>query len=101
MATFTVSTKPNKTGAEVKTVLTVDWNGITEEQLKAGYASFMVVKLQGGWRKNGIPSTASVKAADYAPGTRHAGGPIPLEGIKATLPSMTPEQKAALLALLK
>lgn len=66
-----------------KTVLTVNWDGLTEDEAKAGYLSFMVVKLQGSYRTKGIPDKAEVRAKDYAPGQRH---------------SMTPEEAFASLS---
>lgn len=90
--TITFVTKKDKTEKQgKKTILTVDWTGTTEEQLKAGYLSFLVVKLQGKYRDKGIPEKAEVKASDYAPGTR--GQQMTAEEAFA---SLTPEQRAEL-----
>lgn len=90
-----VSTKPNKTGIAVVTNLTVEWNDPQAERALALQA--LVVKLQGTWRKGTIPSEASVKLSDYAPGTRHAADVNPFEAIKA----MTPEERKAMIEKLK
>lgn len=66
----TKKSKEEKVGK--KTTLTVDWNGLSEDEAKAGFLSFMIVKLQGSYRKKGIPEKAEVKAKDYAPGIRHS-----------------------------
>jgi hypothetical protein len=54
----------------VPTALTIDWTGMTE----AGYQSFaagaLTIKLQSGWRKNGVPAALEVKAVEHLPGTR-------------------------------
>lgn len=81
---FKVSTKP-AAGAQAKeTILTIDWTGITEDQLKQGFAAYATVKIQGRWRKNGIPAEETVRAVDLAPGTRTvATAPLTKESIAA------------------
>lgn len=97
MSTFTVSTKKDKKSVAVNTALTVKWDGISDEQLRAGYLAFMVVKIQGVWRNKGIPDKMEVFAKDYAPGTRH-GGPV---NVFDAVKSMSAEEKAKLLAELQ
>ncbi len=72
MTTVTVSTKPMAGHAAHTTALTMDFSTVTREQLEAGFMAYAIVKLQGNWRKNGIPPTATVNAADIAPGKRIA-----------------------------
>lgn len=75
MTQVKVSTKMDKQSAAQSTVLGIDWTGITREQLEAGYQSYMIVKLQGTWRRNElIPSRANVMAKDFAPGSRTTTG---------------------------
>ena len=91
-----VSTKPSKDSVtSVKTSLNIDWDGCTVEDLKSWAVQALVVKLQGGWRKNGIPATLSIRALDHKPGTRSAG--LTKEQLVAAL---SPEEKKALLAKL-
>jgi hypothetical protein len=81
---FTVSTKKDKDSAARKTVLTVKWDGCSEQVCQALAVQALVVKLQGNWRAKGIPEKFEVSVKDHAPGTRHA--------------EMTPEQiRAAVL----
>ena len=97
---FTVSTKPSKDGAAKQTVLTITFDNPQAERALAIQAA--VVKLQGAWRKNGIPEKAEVKMSELMPGSRINGsGPVTFEGAKALLPTLTPEQKAELLAQLR
>ena len=93
MSTFTVSTKPSKTGAEVKTKLTVNMG--KPEVRDALALQALVVKVQGHWRKHGIPAEVTINMDDFAPGTRHAAAPVDL---KAAYAAMTPEQRKAFLA---
>jgi hypothetical protein len=91
-----VSTKANKESTEaVKTALIINWEGCTVEEIQAMAQQALIVKLQSGWRKNGIPETVTVKAADHKVGVRTPGKSI-LEKVAA----MTAEQKAELLAML-
>lgn len=92
-----VSTKATKDGEAVKTALIINWEGCTVEEIQAMAQQALVVKLQSGWRKNGIPEAVTVKAADHKVGQRTPGGKSLLEKV-ATL---SPEQKAELLAMLQ
>ena len=71
-STFTVSTSKDEDAAAVKTVVTVDWSGLTDEGAKAIMAGQLVIKAQGSWRKKGIPATATLIARDLTPGKRVA-----------------------------
>ncbi len=95
MATFTVSTKANKDAQAINTKLTVIMG--SQATLEALALQALVVKVQGVWRKNGIPTEATIKMDDYAPGTRHGGTINVFEAVK----TMTPEQRAALIAELQ
>lgn len=95
--TTSVSTKPAKGHAAHTTALTVDWTGITTEQLQAGFLAFAIVKLQGNWRANGIPETASVNACDLAPGKRMAA-PVTPEQALAIILQADPEYRLKLIA---
>lgn len=93
-----VETKLNKDSEAVVTDLTIDWSGMTEEDTRALAQQALIVKLQSGWRKNGIPNgDFTVKAADHKVGARAPRGPV---NVAALIDKMTPEEKAALLAKL-
>ncbi len=90
-----VSTKAAAAAEAITTELTLDWTGVTEEDLRALAQQALIVKLQSGWRKNGIPSETTVKVADHRPGVR---APKAKQDVLALARAMTPEQRAALLA---
>lgn len=66
-----VSTKKDKNSAAVVTNLTITGGSAATWQALGMQA--LVVKLQGTWRKNGIPAEFTCNVDEYAPGTRHAG----------------------------
>ena len=88
----TVDTKKDKDSQSKQTALTVDWTGITEQQLRAGFQAFLIVKLQGSWRAKGIPATYVAMAKDHAPGMR-----APSLTLDQQLSALTPEERKALL----
>ena len=93
--TFSVNTKKSKNDTSAtKTVVTVKWDGCPEDVAKSLAIQALVVKLQGTWRKHGIPAKVEIAAKDYAPGTRHGGFSTPQDLIA----QLTPEQKRALIA---
>ena len=96
----TFSTRKNRESAEVKTVLTIDWEGCTEEVLRAYATQALVVKLQGQFRKNGIPTETTARALAYAPGTRQARSPISKLNVE-TLKKLPAEELAELVKALK
>lgn len=93
-----VETKLNKNADAVVTNLTINWEDMTAEDIRALAQQALVVKLQGGWRKNGIPAgDFTVKAADHKVGARAPRGPQTPQQIMSKL---SDEQKAELRALL-
>lgn len=92
----TVKTKPDARAEAIVTNLTIDWEGMTEEDLRALAQQALVVKLQSQWRNNSIPETdTEVKAVDYKVGVRAPRGPVdPI----ALFKKMSPEEQAAFLA---
>jgi hypothetical protein len=92
-----VSTRKDKNSDEVKTNLTLNWDGVTEDDLRALAQQALIVKLQGGWRKNGIPSEVTVKVIEHKVGTRAPRGPIDLA---TAIQNLNPEERKALLAKL-
>lgn len=90
-----VSTKANKDSDAKNTVCNIIFDNPEAERALAVQA--LIVKAQGNWRKNGIPDSATLKMSEWAPGTRHGGTVNVFEAVK----TMTPEQRAALLAELQ
>ena len=93
-----VSTKATKDGEAQETALTLNWDGMTEDDLRALAQQALIVKLQGSWRKNGIPAEVTVNVVDHKVGTRAARGPV---NIATAVANLSTEDKAALLAKLQ
>jgi len=93
---FTVSTKKDKGAAAINTAVTINWDGATEDTIKGLAVQALIVKVQGAWRKHGIPAQATINVKDYAPGMRH---PAQVD-VFAAAKELTPEQKKALIAQL-
>ena len=91
-----VDTRPSQGADSIKTNLTIDWSDMSLEDTRALAQQSLVVKLQGSWRKNGIPNGEfTVKAADHKVGVRAKREPASIE---AMLQKLTPEERQALLA---
>jgi hypothetical protein len=96
--TTEVVTRPAAGAEGVTTNLTINWEGMTEDDLRALAQQAMIVKLQGNWRKNGIPAgDHEVNAVDYKVGVRAPRQP---KDLAAMIQALSPEEKAALLAKL-
>lgn len=93
-----VETRENKDSAPVKTNLTLNWDGMTEEDLRTLAQQALIVKLQGSWRKNGIPTEITVNVVEHKVGTRAARGPV---NISAAVEKMDANERAALLEKLQ
>lgn len=94
--TTEVTTKPSAGAEGVTTNLTINWEGMSEDDVRALAQQALIVKVQGQWRKDGIPAgDHTINAVDYKPGTRAARKPADL---KTLLAAMSPEDRAALLA---
>lgn len=63
-----VETKENKNAVAVKTNLTLIFDDANTERALAQSAA--IVRIQAAWRKNGIPTAATVKLSDLKAGLR-------------------------------
>jgi len=91
-----VDTRPSAGAEAVRTDLTINWEGMTPEEIRELAQQALVVKLQGKWRKDGIPAGAhEVNAADYKVGTR---GPRTKPTLESLFAAMSAEDRAAFLA---
>lgn len=79
------------------TNLTINWEGMSSEDIRALAQQGLIVKLQGGWRRNGIPKECTVKAIEHKAGVRAAKVILTLDEQVANLGA---EEKKALLARL-
>jgi type II secretory pathway component PulM len=89
-----VSTRARKDAEAVTTKLTINWEGISPEEIRALAQQALIVKLQGKWREDGIPQTIVVNAADYKIGVR---APRRTLSLAEMLANLSPEERKALL----
>lgn len=97
IATVEVKTKADARSEAVTTQLEIDWTNMTREDLIALAQQTLVIKLQGGWRKNGIPAECKVDATEHKVGARAPRKPADLA---VMIGKLSAEEKAALLAKL-
>lgn len=99
----TIDTKPSKDATPTQTKLTIDWEGMSPEDIRALAQQSLVIKWQGKHRiskKNPnpvIPTEETVNAKDYKVGSRVAKV-VTIEDVKALFQKMSPEERAAFLA---
>ncbi len=93
-----VSTKARKDAEAIKTNLTINWDGMTEEDIRAIAQQALIVKVQGGWRTNGIPTECTLKAVEHKVGTRTVAVKQTLE---EQVKSLSATDRAALIAKLQ
>lgn len=94
----TVKTRAKAGEQAIKTNVTINWDGMNEDDVRALAQQALIVKLQSNWRSNGIPeSDTEVNAVDFKVGAR---APRKAPDILAMVNTLTAEQKAALLAKL-
>lgn len=92
----TIKTKASQGEDAVETNLTINWEGMTSEDVQALAQQALIVKVQGEWRRNGIPAgDFTVNAVDHKVGVRRAPTKQTLEQMLAKLSA---EERAALLS---
>ncbi len=89
-----VSTKPEAGAESTDTNLTLDWSDLTNEEIIEIAARAEIVKLQNGWRKNGIPA-GNVTIKVTKPGVRAPRGPV---DVAALLAKLDPAEREKVLA---
>lgn len=92
-----VKTKPDARSEAVTTSVTINWGEMEREDLIALAQQTLIIKLQSGWRKNGIPTEIRVEAHEYKVGARAPRKPADLA---AMIGKLSADEKAALLAKL-
>lgn len=93
-----VTTRPEAGKAGIVTNLTIKWEGMTDEDIRALAQQALIVKAQSAWRKESIPEgDHTVNATDYKVGVRTPRTP---QTIESMISKLSPEEKAALLAKL-
>lgn len=87
-----IATRVKADQPSIDTDLTIQWDGMTPDDIRALAQQALIVKLQNSYRKNGIPATATIRAVDYKVGSRAARQPANLESLFA---AMSATEKAA------
>ena len=82
----------------VSTDLTIDWTGMTEDDMRAMAQQSLIIKVRITWKKNGVPAVDNIKAVDHRVGTRAVAGPV---DIMAEVSKMTPEERLAMIERVK
>ena len=91
-----VSTKLDARGDKSQTALTINWEGMSREDLIALATQPIVIKLQAAWRRAGsVPGSLEIKATDYKIGTRNSAPSMTLDQMLAKL---TPDEIKELFA---
>ena len=88
-----VKTREKEGAEQVTTNVTFDWTGMSSEDVQALAEAGLTVKVQGGWRKHGIPAgDVTIKVADHKVGVRAPRGPVdPFKAAQALSPEDTAE----------
>ncbi len=98
ITTTIVTTRPAAGAEGIDTNLSINWEGMSEDDVRQLAQQALVVKLQAQWRKNGIPSgDLEIRATDYRPGTRATKTKPSIESM---LSALSPAEKQALVAKL-
>lgn len=98
ITTTIVTTRPAAGAEGIDTNLSINWEGMSDDDMRQLAQQALVVKLQAQWRKNGIPNgDLEIRATDYRPGTRATKTKPSIESM---LGALTPEEKQALVAKL-
>lgn len=94
--THEVTTRVNAKAEKVTTAVTINWENISQEDMRKLASRTIIIAAQGNWREAGeIPAEATLDANDFANPTRKPRGPV---DVKAMLAKMSPEERAAILA---
>lgn len=90
-----VSTKVTKDGNAKVTTLTIDFTGAPLDLVQAYAMQAIKVKVQGGYRQNGVPSTDTFIVKDHPVGSRMPAKPT-VDTVKGAYDSLSAEEKKAL-----
>lgn len=97
--TTEVTTRPEAGAEGIVTNLTINWEGMTQEDIVALAQQALIVKAQSNWRKNTIPSgDHEVNAVDYKVGVR---APRQKPDLASLIAKLSPDEMKALLAKLQ
>lgn len=93
----TISTKVNATDKEAtETKLTLNWEGMTPEDIRALAQQALIVKVQAGFRRaKAIPGEATINVVEHKVGSRAPRQPV---NVVDLLKALSPEDLAKALA---
>lgn len=94
-------TKKDKDAVASATIVTFDYEGVTMDDLMAGWEDQAVIKLQAGFRRKegAVPASIEVRVKDMAKG--RVAEVVTPDTILANVATLTPEQRAAVIAKLQ
>jgi hypothetical protein len=96
----TFKTRITKGGDAISTVATIDWSGVTDEQVQKLAERSVIIATQAMYRTAGkVPATDTIDVAKMLTRERGTFKSTP-ESIVAKVYKMTPEQRAQVLKLL-
>ena len=91
-----IGTRAKAGEPKVETNLTVNWDGMTPEDIQALAQAALIVKVQSSWRKSSIPAEATVNVVDFKVGTR-----APKKSLADQVSELSAADRAALIARLQ
>lgn len=98
--TTTFKTRITKGGDAIQTVATIDWSGVSDEQVKKLAERSVIIATQAIYRMAGkVPATDTVDVAKMLARERGTFKSTP-ESVVAKVNKMTPEQRALILKML-
>jgi hypothetical protein len=94
-------TKKDKAGTASPTIVTLDWDGVTLDDTKPLFTDGLVIRLQSKWRRGegAIPSVVEVRVKDACAG--RVAEVVTVDSLAANANTLTPAERAALIAKLQ
>lgn len=90
---FSMATRKDKDSSEHATSGVMHFPDGTPQWLAYGFLAFAKVKLQGQFRRKGIPASWKGDAEKLAPGARDVGALPPEQQVSVSFSQMTREQQ--------
>jgi hypothetical protein len=99
--TTTFKTRITKTSTPVETVATINWEGVTDEQLKELAERAVVIATQAAYRTaEHVPATDTIEVVKMLVRAPRAARVLTTTDVVASVGNMTPEQRALILKML-
>lgn len=97
---YTAHTKLDKNAkTATKTVVTLDYTGLTLADIEPQASDSLIIALQGRWRRaKAVPATQEIKVKELIDSLRQRnGGPETVESLTAKVGSLSEAEKKALI----